>query len=112
MTAPDGGHIMISYEQESQEAVVSIKKSLVDSGYKTWMDVDQTKGSILGKMAEGVDNASLIVVAMTKKYETSTDCNKELQYSQVSNVCPLKIGSIFLQGKIYLFMCNNIHLLL
>ena len=99
MAPPNGDHIMISYEQESHEVVLQIKKSLEDSGHKAWMDVDQTKGNILGKMAEGVDNASLIVVAMTKKYETSTNCIRELQYSQVCSVLSTENMFLLMQGK-------------
>ena len=86
MPLSSGDHVLLSCERDSYEVVNRIKKSLDESGYKTWMDVDETQGTILQKMAEGVGKASLIVIAMTKKYETSTSCISELQYSQVKAV--------------------------
>ena len=83
MAPTQGGHVMISYQWDSQQEVLRIKTSLEESGYNVWMDLDEMQGNIFEKMAEGVENASLMIIAMTSKYESSINCNRELQYSQV-----------------------------
>ena len=81
--APVKGHIMISYQWDSQVEVLRIKERLESDGYDIWMDLDEMQGNIYQKMAEGVEGAVSVIVCMSHKYETSVNCNRELQYSQV-----------------------------
>ena len=66
--------------------VLKIKKSLEESGYKVWVGGHETQGKILENMADGVNNALILLIAMTSKYGNSASCMKELQYSQVNNI--------------------------
>ena len=74
--------IMVSYQWDSQKEVISIKDALEAIGYDIWMDLDDMRGNIYEKMAEGVENSVLIIPCMTSKYESSVNCRKEFQYSQ------------------------------
>ena len=73
---------MISYQWDSQTDVIQIKDALEASGYDIWMDLDDMRGNIYQKMAEGVEGAQLIIMCMSSKYQTSVNCNKEFQYAQ------------------------------
>lgn len=82
--APEAkGHIMLSYQWDSQRDVLRIKEGLEQDGFQVWMDVDKLQGNIYDRMAEAVEGALLIIVCMTEKYKQSPNCNKELQYAQV-----------------------------
>ncbi|XP_066925865.1 uncharacterized protein [Clytia hemisphaerica] len=74
--------IMISYQWDSQPEAIRIKDALEADGYDVWMDLDDMRGNIYQKMAEGVENAAVILVCMSTKYENSVNCNRELQFSQ------------------------------
>ena len=74
---------MLSYQWGSQPEVLQVKERLEKDGFDVWMDLDEMQGNIFQKMAEGVEGASLMVICMSSKYETSINCNRELQYAQV-----------------------------
>ena len=38
-----GGHVMISYQWDSQKRAIFIRDRLVQEGYKVWMDVDNMR---------------------------------------------------------------------
>ncbi len=84
MAPPDSkGHIMISYQWDSQKEVIRIKERLEADGYDIWIDLEEMQGNIYMKMAEAVEGAAAIITCMTQKYEKSINCNKEIQYAQV-----------------------------
>ena len=43
-------------------------------GFKIWLDVDQMGGSILEAMAQAVENAAVVLVALSEKYKLSPNC--------------------------------------
>ena len=45
-----------------------------EDGFKVWLDVDQIKGSTLEAMADGVENAAIVLLCMTEKYKLSPNC--------------------------------------
>eukprot|EP00794_Sanderia_malayensis_P012816 gene12816-14129_t len=93
MSPTPKGHVMLSYQWNSQKEVVRIKERLEADGYDVWMDVDDMQGNIYQRMAEAVQEAAVIVVFMTEKYEQSVNCNKEIQFAQVKqkSIVPVKL---------------------
>lgn len=91
------GHIMLSYQWDYQTEVRQIRDALKRAGVNVWMDIDKMSGNIYEKMSEGVEGASIIIVCMTSKYQTSENCNKEFQYAQVSKkkIIPIKLEKGF-----------------
>ena len=91
------GHIMLSYQWDYQNEVRQIRDALKRAGLNVWMDIDKMSGNIYEKMSEGVEGASIIIVCMTSKYQTSENCNKEFQYAQVSKkkIIPIKLEKGF-----------------
>ena len=115
--APINGHIMISYQWDSQTKVQEIHKALKGHQFNIWIDVEKMSGDIYKKMAEGVEGAEIIIVCMSSKYQQSKNCNIELKYAQDKgkNIIPIKIedgyspsGSLGLitAGKVYVDFSN------
>ena len=57
-----------------------VKRSLEADGYKVWIDLEQMGGSTLGTMAEAVENASVILICLCRKYQESKNCRQGLFY--------------------------------
>ncbi len=74
-------HIMFSYNHDAKELVNKICQSLQNSGYRTWMDVDNMHGSTLECMAHAVEQSSVILICMTEKYKQSPNCQSEAEYA-------------------------------
>ena len=66
--------IMISYQWDTQETMLQVKTELESQGLQVWMDVEQMKGSILETMARAIEKSSLILIAMSRKYQNSPNC--------------------------------------
>jgi hypothetical protein len=82
----DRKHIMISYNHFSQEICLRLKETLVEQGYKVWIDVEQIAGSSLISMAKAVENSFCVLICMTEKYYLSTYCRSEAEYTYVCKV--------------------------
>ena len=80
MTKATGNHVMISYQWDSQEVLVEVKNRLQASGYRVWMDLEQMGGSTLEAMAKAVENASVVLVCVSRRYKESQNCRSEATY--------------------------------
>ena len=80
-TESTGNHVMISYQWDSQEVLVEVKNRLRASGYRVWMDLEQMRGSTLDSMAEAVENASVVLVCVSRRYKESQNCRSEATYA-------------------------------
>ena len=74
-------HIMISYNRESRELCLQIKQKLEEMGNRTWIDVDDMRGSTLDAMANAIDNARCVLMCVTEKYRQSINCQAEAEYA-------------------------------
>jgi len=43
-------------------------------GYDVWIDLEQMGGSTLEAMAKAVENASVVLICMCRKYKESRNC--------------------------------------
>ncbi|KAL4613337.1 hypothetical protein GN956_G22622 [Arapaima gigas] len=75
------GHIMISYQWNSQKTMLKVNRALQDAGIKVWMDVEQMAGSTLQAMAEAVEKASVVLIGVSAKYKDSPNCRTEAEYT-------------------------------
>ncbi len=75
-------HIMISYNMHSRSYCEKLKQELEQMGRKCWMDVSDMHGSTLDSMAKAVEEASCIIICMTKAYKESKNCELEAKYIQ------------------------------
>ena len=67
-------HIMISYQWDCQKTMLVVKKELESKGLPVWMDVDEMKGDTLETMGRAVEKSSIILMAMSRKYQSSPSC--------------------------------------
>jgi len=74
------GHIMISYNWGVQPLVLKLAKALKSAGFKVWLDVEQMHGSTLERMAEALENSSLVLICVSEKYKDSPNCRLEGEY--------------------------------
>lgn len=74
-------HIMISYNRDSRDLCLKIKKKLEEIGGRVWIDVTDMQGSTLEAMAQAVENAQCVLVCVTEKYRQSINCQAEAQYA-------------------------------
>ncbi|XP_072051221.1 uncharacterized protein [Amphiura filiformis] len=88
----DKPHLMISYQWDAQKRMLLLRDELIRAGFDVWMDVDQMEGNMDERMAEAVEQASVVLVCFSKKYQESANCKKELQYaaSERKHIVPLK----------------------
>ncbi|XP_013413692.1 uncharacterized protein LOC106176027 [Lingula anatina] len=88
-----GQHIMISYNWDNQPILIKVKDALVSLGYKVWMDIEQMRGSTSDAMSSAVENAAVVLIAMSQKYKDSKPCRKEAEYADEQNkaIIPLLV---------------------
>lgn len=93
---------MISYNWGDQPVVKKIASSLKSNGYLVWLDIEQMKGSLLEasmdktrkstkctyafSVSRAVENAALVLVCMSQKYQDSPNCRLEGEYTAARRV--------------------------
>ncbi|XP_072021923.1 uncharacterized protein [Amphiura filiformis] len=85
MTSQKGQHVMISYQWDVQDRMLLLKDKLQRAGYRVWMDVDKMEGSILQSMGEAVENAAVVLMCISSKYQNSISCRTEAEYAFKKN---------------------------
>ncbi|XP_033729960.1 uncharacterized protein LOC117319237, partial [Pecten maximus] len=87
------GHIMISYSREQRQLLLDIRAELEENNFAVWMDVDQMRGDVYERMAEAVENAAIVLLAMSRSYKMSEYCRREAAYAGKLNksIIPLKV---------------------
>ncbi|KAH3753039.1 hypothetical protein DPMN_187669 [Dreissena polymorpha] len=91
-TTNSTGHIMISYNSSDRTLITEIRDRLINTGSEVWMDVDKMRGSTTGSMAEAVENSSIVLICMSRKYKESPYCRSEAEYAYElgKTIIPLK----------------------
>eukprot|EP01051_Picozoa_sp_SAG22_P004563 SAG22_NODE_247_length_13918_cov_7.885375_7_plen_1317_part_00 len=80
-------HVMISYQWDAQSFVKRVRGSIHATGIKTWMDITGGMGSdIYQSMADGVQNAAVVLAFMTQRYQESDNCKLELKFAKQSGI--------------------------
>jgi len=77
---------MISYSwgpppHENKDLARDIESVLVGNKLDVWRDETKMRSSILDAMAEGVQQASCIIVLVTRNYKESANCKLELTFA-------------------------------
>ena len=67
-------HIMIGYQWDCQKTMLRVKRELESKGLRVWMDVDKTKGDRLETIRRAVDKSSIVLMAISRKYQSSSSC--------------------------------------
>ena len=51
-----------------------MRKQLIESGYKVWMDKFDMGDNMIESMMFGVENSAVFVMCLSKSYENSQSC--------------------------------------
>ncbi len=112
-------HLMISYQWDEQPTMLKIRDALKKEGYKVWMDVDKLGGSTLEAMAAGIENAAVVLIAVSRKYKQSVNCRSGMMCFSVlpvfrsisqSWMCPCRQGFLQTIWHLWFFrwnLCNE-----
>ncbi|KAK7464062.1 hypothetical protein BaRGS_00037950 [Batillaria attramentaria] len=104
-------HVMLSYQWDDQPVVRKVCEKLREHGFQVWMDLDNMAGSIVQCMAEGVENAFVVIICMSQKYKDSINCRQEASYAHVKKkeIIPLKMqDSLELDGWLGLIVAGKL----
>ncbi|CAF1232655.1 unnamed protein product [Adineta ricciae] len=85
-------HVMLSYQWDSQKFVKKIAGKLKEKNIPIWFDIGgDMKGNINAAMANGVQEAAVIVSFDTVAYSKSVNCKKELTFAKLleKNILPV-----------------------
>jgi hypothetical protein len=90
----DTRHAMISYSWDQQALVITARQGLEQRGISCWMDISGGMSrDIYASMAEGVENASVVVCFISQEYQDSENCQLELKFARQTGVpiVPVKV---------------------
>ena len=74
-------HVMISYCWSQKKQVHRLANALKEAGKRVWIDVEKMEGDTFQRMAEGVENAHVVICCTSEEYFNSYACNKEAGYA-------------------------------
>jgi len=77
----DDKHIMISYQWDNQPLAKKIADYLKERGFKVWIDLYEMKGYIMDDMATAVENASYLIICLSRRYKNSPNTRRECDYA-------------------------------
>ncbi|XP_057300362.1 uncharacterized protein LOC130631194 [Hydractinia symbiolongicarpus] len=85
--------VMISYQHDDKEKVKRIADWLRQKGYSVWLDEWELQSNIYEAMSDGVTNSKIFMPCLTKAYDNSKNCRRELQFAADSckDMIPLKL---------------------
>ncbi|KAJ3084768.1 hypothetical protein HDU99_003466 [Rhizoclosmatium hyalinum] len=72
---------MLSYNWTQQPTVIRIRDSLVKRGFSVWLDMEQMSGNVYSRMCEAVLGSKVVIPCMSKTYEASGNCKRELGFA-------------------------------
>ncbi|XP_054722368.1 uncharacterized protein LOC129232152 [Uloborus diversus] len=77
--------VFISYQWESQLAVLDLRRRLELAGYPCWMDVGHIMGgdALYGKIYEGINKAKVVLCFLTPRYVLSPLCTREMSLADI-----------------------------
>lgn len=63
-------HVFISYHAENRDTILRISDRLTENGYKVWLEKSNGE-SYSRHLTEAVENAAVVVIAISRKYKQS-----------------------------------------
>ena len=74
--------------RKNHDRVANFNEELKMQGFSTWFDSDRMEGDVMHQMANGIDNASVVLVFVTRRYmekvnkvDEDDNCQKEFSYA-------------------------------
>ena len=85
-TPGDERHVMVSYQWDVQPTIQRLVASLQARGYVVWFDLERMKGSVVDAMSDAIDNAEVMLYAVSEAYKESGNCRLEANYAHQQDV--------------------------
>ncbi|KAJ3278327.1 WD repeat-containing protein 20, partial [Borealophlyctis nickersoniae] len=110
-----GFDLMLSYQWDHQVVVKRLRDSLQQRGFNVWMDLAEMHGSVYDRMYEAVTKSKVICSCLTRKYELSANCKRELQFAadQRKSIVPTRLdkgpftwSSVIVAGLLYVELAD------
>ncbi|CAF4608341.1 unnamed protein product [Rotaria socialis] len=73
---------MISYNHKNEEISHKLWQKLTDNNFRIWIDKEKMFGSIMERMAEGVERSEFVIICMSPTYAASPACQSEATYAK------------------------------
>lgn len=67
---------MISYSREQRPLLLRIKQAITEAGFSVWMDIEQMRENVYDRMAEAIQEASVVLISMSYSYQRSEYCRR------------------------------------
>ena len=110
---------MISYQWDCQKTMLKLKRELESKGLRVWMDVEKMKGDTLETMARAVEKSSVVLIAMSRKYQSSSNCRsgsfisitefkQRRRQGQLQRHHTNQLINIIFDASIYIHLKNNL----
>ena len=77
---------MVSYQWDVQPTIQRLVASLQARGYVVWFDLERMKGSVVDAMSDAIDNAEVMLYAVSEAYKESGNCRLEANYAHQQDV--------------------------
>lgn len=107
------GHLMVSYQHSTKEIMLKVRDALIERGYLIWMDVDYMRGSFVDAMAQGIQEASGMILGVSQAFKLSPHCRQEVKYAYNLGLplFPLQLEPNFVaDGWLGLLLATIIHI--
>jgi hypothetical protein len=80
--------LMISYCWAQQDMIKQVYQCLQDEGFDVWLDIHKMaagsrQGGVLDAMSEAIDEAEVVLVAVSREYKDSANCRLEAEYAHI-----------------------------
>jgi hypothetical protein len=80
--------LMISYCWTQQDMIKEVYQCLQDEGFDVWLDIHKMaagsrEGGVLDAMSKAIDEAEVVLVAVSREYKDSANCRLEAEYAHV-----------------------------
>jgi hypothetical protein len=82
LPGPPTFDVFLSYAWAHQPACRRIRDALRARGLTVWWDEERMAGDIASAMAEGITNARVVLLCVSKAYQDSVNCRSEATYAR------------------------------
>lgn len=118
--------VFISYQWDSQEAVLKLRRRLEMAGFPCWMDVGLVGGgdNLYSRIYHGISRAKVLISCLTPRFAASPLCAREVTLADVLHkpILPIMLEptpwpppgpmAIIMSSLVYIDLCSKIYILL
>lgn len=118
--------VFISYQRNSQNLALRLRRQLELAGFPCWMDIGAIKGGdqLHAKIYDGLSRCKLVICCLTTRYCASRSCAREVTLADVLHkpILPIILEptpwpppgpmALIMSSLVYVDFCGNIFLII